>query len=251
MTQLKRSLLGSIALVLLTGPSLAGGIKIDTNNLDRFSRDQQYDWSGFYTGASAIYTFEYKGTGQLTDEGYGHLQPQGQGPKAGAYAGYNFQVNSFVFGGEVDVNYGWNNGQRFMDGVYQSVSTPLYLKFRQTASYALRGRLGYAFNDFMVFGSLGMASSTIKNSGRIIARGPVTDNLGNTTIQNILYNALVRSAENGYTFGLGFEYGINNNWLFRTEYIYSNYDRKSPNVSWDVRMGLQEHETRTSLAYKF
>jgi outer membrane immunogenic protein len=246
MSKLTSIMLKTVVFLSITSASYANGIKIklDSNDLDKFAQDTQYDWSGFYTGGSINYTAQFRGTGQLTDEGYGALQPKGQGPKGGVFAGYNFQINSFVLGIEADASYGWNNDHRFMTGAYQGNQVPLNYKFNQNASYSLRARLGYAFNDLMVFGTLGMASSDIKNSGLIIAKG-------NSQQVDVLYNAFTRGVENGYAMGIGFEYGIDSNWIARAEYIYSNYDRKSPFWYYDVRMGLQEHEIRTGLAYKF
>jgi outer membrane immunogenic protein len=251
----KRSLLliKALAFVLLTSQSFAEGmkIKLDTNSLDNFARDSQYDWSGFYTGGTINYTAKFQGTGQLTDEGYGPLQPKGQGPKGGVYAGYNFQVNSFIIGAEADLSYGWNHDSRSMTGKYQNITVPLYLKFRQSTSYSLRGRLGYAFNNVMLFTTLGMASSMIKHKGLIIAKKTSTDSSNNSNTTDVLYNELVNHVENGYAFGVGAEYAIDSNWVARAEYIYSNFDRKSPTLYYSVRMGLQEHEIRTGLAYKF
>ena len=240
MTRSKHISLKTIAFLLMTGPAFAGGmkIKIDTNSLDDFARDAQYDWSGFYTGGSINYTAQFRGTGQLTDEGYGALQPKGQGPKGSIYAGYNFQVNNFIIGAEADLSYGRNHDNRSMTGTYQNQSLPLYLNFKQSMSYALKSRLGYAFNDLMIFGTLGISSSYIKNKGHIIAN-------------NKLYDEYVSHAESGYVIGLGLEYAINDNMIARSEYIYSNFERNNPWSRYQIRMGLQEHEIRTGLAYKF
>jgi outer membrane immunogenic protein len=251
MSKSSRILVKAIALVLVTSQSFAGGIKINTNNLDDFGRDAQYDWSGFYVGGSAIYTNQFRGTGQLSDDGYSELQPKGQGPKIGGYAGYNFQVNSFIIGAEADLSYGWNHDSRSMTGTIQGNPVPLYFKANQSASYSLRARLGYAFDNLMFFGTLGMASTKIKNSGAVISPVTTTDSLNNTIVTETLFYGLARGVENGYATGFGFEYGINNNWIARGEYIYSNYDRKGPSFYWNYRMGFQEHEIRSGLAYKF
>jgi outer membrane immunogenic protein len=203
MSKSSRILVKAIALVLVTSQSFAGGIKINTNNLDDFGRDAQYDWSGFYVGGSAIYTNQFRGTGQLTDEGYGALEPKGHGPKVGVYTGYNFQVNSFIIGAEADLSYSWNHDNRSMNGTYQGNDIPLSLKTSQSASYSMRARLGYAFDDLMIFGTLGMASTDIKNSGAVIAKKSATDSFGNVIAVDQLYNAFTRGVENGYSTGFG------------------------------------------------
>ena len=240
MSKLTSITLKTVVFLFITSTSYANGIKIklDTNDLDKFAQDAQYDWSGFYTGGSINYTAQFRGTGQLTDEGYGALQPKGQGPKGGIYAGYNFQVNNFIIGAEADLSYGRNHDNRSMTGTYQNLSLPLYLNFKQSMSYALKSRLGYAFNDLMIFGTLGISSSYIKNKGHIIAN-------------NKLYDEYVSHAESGYVIGLGLEYAINDNMIARSEYIYSNFERNNAWSRYQIRMGLQEHEIRTGLAYKF
>ena len=251
MPKSSRILMSTIAFVLATSQSFAGGIKINTNNLDDFGRDSQYDWSGFYIGGSAIYTNQFKGTGQPVDDGYSELQPKGQGPKVGGYAGYNFQVNSFIIGAEADLSYGWNRDSRSTTGTFQGYDIPLNFKTSQSASYSLRARLGYAFNNLMLFGTIGMASTSIKISGLTVSRTLTNDSLNNITVSETLHFGSVRATENGYATGVGFEYGINNNWIARGEYIYSNYDRKNPKIRFVYRVGFQEHEIRTGLAYKF
>lgn len=240
MSKLTSITLKTFVFLFITSASYANGIKIklDTNDLDKFAQDAQYDWSGFYTGGSINYTAQFRGTGQLTDEGYGALQPKGQGPKGGIYADYNFQVNNFIIGAEADLSYGRNHDNRSMTGTYQNLSLPLYLNFKQSMSYALKSRLGYAFNDLMIFGTLGISSSYIKNKGHIIAN-------------NKLYDEYVSHAESGYVIGLGLEYAINDNMIARSEYIYSNFERNNAWSRYQIRMGLQEHEIRTGLAYKF
>lgn len=240
MSKLTSIMLKTVVFLSITSASYANGIKIklDSNNLDKFAQDTQYDWSGFYTGGSINYTAQFRGTGQLTDEGYGALQPKGQGPKGSVFAGYNFQVNNVIIGAEADLSYGRNHDNRSMTGIYQNLPVPLYLNFKQSASYSLKSRLGYAFNDFMIFGTLGLSSSSIKNKGHIIAN-------------NILYDEYVSHLESGYVIGLGIEYGINANLIARSEYIYSNFERNNPWMHYQIRMGLQEHEIRTGLAYKF
>lgn len=263
MSKSSRIFIKFIALMMVSGQSFAGGmkLKVDTGTIGDFARDSQYDWSGFYTGGSLDYTARFRGTGQLTDEGYSTLQPRGQGPKGGAYAGYNIQVNSVVLGIEADLSYGWNKDSRSTTGMFYSLNTttniitsqnvPLYFKYNQSASYALRARLGYAFDNILLFTSLGPASTSARFAGQIIGSTTTTDASNNTVSVSKLYTGSTRNVSNGYNFGLGIEYGINSNLVVRAEYMYLNYDLKSPNWTYNYRIGLQEHDIRTGMAYKF
>jgi outer membrane immunogenic protein len=115
-----------------------------------------YDWTGPYVGAHV---------GYLTDRSdyssnFGAL---GAGPSGsidldgvfgGPQAGYNFQVGPFVFGAEADFSVADVNGTAVPDPTSLS---PSQLKANIDWTSTLRARAGYAWDNFLFYGTGGLA----------------------------------------------------------------------------------------------
>src|SRR5271169_6552665 len=63
---------------------------------------QQFSWSGFYIGGNAGYGWTNASGTITTTTGTGTFSGSGNGFLGGAQAGYNWQVESIVFGVEAD-----------------------------------------------------------------------------------------------------------------------------------------------------
>ena len=139
------------------------------------------------------------------------------GPLAGLFVGGNYQFNKFVIGVEGD--WQWSN----LIGNSQTLaplgatgafpSRPVYDFHDDLKDYAsIRGRLGIAFDRFLVFGTGGWAWGNPSTSYALTGAAPFVTNGGNS---------------NGWTAGAGVDYAFTDNVLGRIEYRYTNLGTSS------------------------
>jgi outer membrane immunogenic protein len=166
-----------------------------------------YNWSGFYAGANVGYEWG-KATSTPTDP---------SGIAGGLQAGYNWQSGQFVFGGETDIQ---------ASGADDTFAA---WKFSNPWFGTLRGRVGAAFNNFLVYGTFGLAY------------GELDGQLG---------GASESKTEIGWTGGVGVEYGFAPNWSAKAEYLYMDLGDRHFNIT-GVDNGLQANIFRLGVNYHF
>lgn len=136
-----------------------------------------YSWMGAYVGANFGYQW-----GELSNSG---ADPRGI--LGGFQGGYNWQFGQFVVGGETDFQLS-NANDVFAN-----------YKFSNPWFGTLRGRAGFAMNNILFYGTLGLA----------YGRGQV--DIG--SVGEGLMHA-------GWTAGGGLEVALNRNWSAKAEYLY-------------------------------
>jgi len=202
-----------------------------------------YSWAGFYVGVNGGYADPTaklgvsapSSSGWNGDNDWGPIPGPGvaalgthniglHGFIGGAQAGYNYQINNFVFGVEADAD--------FMN-LKGSYSTPSYDGFSPGSSYwangsasvdslfTLRLRAGLAFDRLLVFVTGGLAVTNEKFSQSIgynnpteIIDLPITGR-GNGYNRGSASTTAVTGA-----FGGGVEYAFDNHWSLKGEYLY-------------------------------
>jgi opacity protein-like surface antigen len=100
-----------------------------------------HDWSGAYLGAGLSYS-----TQSPTDETGTFELPDASGAGVSLQAGYSWQRENLVYGVEAVANFGSNEG------------TSACCRTEVDDFWLLRGRVGHAFGDILVSGTLGFAS---------------------------------------------------------------------------------------------
>ena len=133
-----------------------------------------FSWTGFYVGANLGAAFQHTDVHNIDDyspNGSNYTSPffssNGAGPSYGAQFGYNYQISQIVVGIEADLS-GTNVSKTFTPpndllnqcGSSCRVTATNELNFLST----VRGRVGVAFNQFMVFGTGGFAAGKVSNS---------------------------------------------------------------------------------------
>lgn len=111
-------------------------------------------WSGFYVGANAGYGFANvsDSTGLASSDLNGFI--------GGAQVGYNWQINRFVLGVEADFQ---GSAQKKEDtGTILGTTFTVEQKIPWFAT--ARARIGYAFDNILLFGTVGGAWSNYKLS---------------------------------------------------------------------------------------
>lgn len=150
-----------------------------------------YNWTGFYAGASLggewlSNTLNIAGRPSQT------VMPGSL--FGGVQAGYNYQTGAWVLGVEGDIGYA--HPRKITRSGDVSVST----------QGSIRARAGYAFDNFLVYGTGGLALADMK----------IVDFVD-------VPNKTKSGVRAGWVVGGGVEYAINRSFTVRGEYLYSNY----------------------------
>jgi outer membrane immunogenic protein len=166
-----------------------------------------YNWSGPYAGLNIGYEW-----GKVTN-----TAGEPSGLMGGGQVGYNWQSGQFVFGAETDIQFSGAD------------DTFAPWKFANPWFGTLRGRVGYAFNNILVYGTLGLAYGELK--GTFLA-------LDETR------------TEVGWAGGVGAEYGFTPNWSAKVEYLYMDLASRSFSIT-GTDNGLHANLLRLGINYHF
>ena len=170
------------------------------------------NWSGFYIGALLGYSW---GEAETAAGSSADLD----GFDGGAYIGANYQWNQFVLGIEADALLSG------VDGAAGGTSAD------QDWSASLRARAGIALDQFLLYGTGGVAAS-----GMELSNAAGSDS----------------NTHWGWTLGAGAEALLRDNVTARVEYRYADYEDKTYTLggtSGDV--DLQTHSVRAGVGMKF
>ena len=185
--------LGGLA---LAGPAIAADLGSEPAPLETpiYSPISAFNWAGGYLGIQGGYDWNHATTPP-------DWSAQENGGIIGIYGGYNWQpASNWVFGVDASINFDWARGSGSsptLPGPTSNSAGPDWKGF-------LRGRLGYAWDRFMLYGSAGAA--VMHYTANIT--GP--SGSGSATPW-------------GWTVGLGAEMAITDNWVGRLDYAYQNY----------------------------
>ncbi|MDP4025649.1 outer membrane beta-barrel protein [Methylobacterium sp. NEAU 140] len=176
-----------------------------------------FTWTGFYAGVNAGYAFGTAG-GSFTDPSYGTVTGGGRsgGFAGGGQIGYNYQFtpgSGFVVGVEADIQ---ATAFAKADAAYLG-ATPYY-SVRPSLDYfgTLRGRVGYAFDRVLIYGTGGFAYGGGARSSYAAAY-PYT--LPNTT-------------RTGYALGGGVEYAFTEKLSAKVEALYLKLGRGTAGATY-------------------
>jgi len=158
-----------------------------------------YNWGGIYVGINGGYGFGQSAWTPAGTVGTGNFDVTGG--LVGGTIGANFQTGEWVFGVEGDID--WSD----ITGSTTNTTTcaPISCTFQTSNDWlgTVRGRVGYAFDRVLVYGTGGGAFGDIKAS-----------------ISNVLGSASATSTEFGWTAGGGVEVGITPNITAKIEYLF-------------------------------
>jgi outer membrane immunogenic protein len=224
---MKKLLFGTISLLSLALAGQAVAADLPTK-APAYVAAPVYNWTGFYAG---IYGGGGWGKHDRSNTAGFNNSYNSSGGLIGGLAGYNWQFNNpFVVGIEGDIAWAGIKGDD--GGAGGTVDTSEY---RWLGS--VRGRLGYAMNNWLLFGTGGWAFANIRHTND----GAPTDSFNNNV--------------SGWTVGGGVEYAFMRNWTARLDYRYydfGGYTRSAPAngiTPYSVDSKLQT--VTVALSYKF
>ena len=247
-----------------------------------------FTWTGFYIGGNAGYDFDHKsrfvdtnGTVLPVNSGIGTTRPVNvretdDGFTGGGQIGYNYQIGGFgggasgfgaaslVLGFEADAAYTDINKTVTVAGLTAGGATTLNT-FRSQLDYlgTVRGRLGLAFDRFMVYGTGGFAYGEVEN--RV--------NFFNAAGGSLRFGGGRDRIETGYAVGGGIEYAMPTDTFLnvfhssavtiKAEYLYYDLGSRSflmpatpgggglAGVSYATRVSTEGNIVRAGINYKF
>jgi outer membrane immunogenic protein len=154
-----------------------------------------YNWGGLYFGFNLGYGFGTSNWVDPNDPGGATGNFNLTGFLAGATLGVNFQTDAFVFGAEADFDGSFIDGKKASS--FCSIGTQCETKNFWFST--LRGRLGYAADRVLFYGTAGGA-------------------LGNVSAGQS--GNFQRFTKGGWTVGAGLEAAFTENLTARIEYLY-------------------------------
>jgi outer membrane immunogenic protein len=200
---MRKIMLLAASAALLASPAFAADISAPPI----YQSAPGYNWTGFYVGAHAGYA---AGRAVVTDTN-GGVKPgpfaySPDGGFGGAQFGYNRQFSSFLIGIEADVAYLGTSGK----GVIGSANAASHQDLTLSGGFLgdITGRVGYAFDRFLVYGKGGYA---------------YFDGSAKQQTTNPGYVATGTGAFNGYAVGGGVEYALTQNVSLKAEYLHYDF----------------------------
>jgi outer membrane immunogenic protein len=170
-----------------------------------------YNWSGFYMGVNGGYGWankcaDYAGTtgAPLAANVFDGCH-KATGGVAGGQIGYNWQTGGWVFGLEAQGD--WANLRGANIGIVPAGIDPLTSSTTINALGFFTGRLGYAWDNSLLYVKGGAAASRNKYESQIAATG-----VSYATANETRWGAAV---------GAGVEFGLTPNWSFGVEYTHA------------------------------
>ncbi len=173
-----------------------------------------YNWTGFYVGGQFGGGW---GTSQTTNVTATPSEPAGSvdspidlgGALGGFYAGYNYQMNQYLFG--IDGDFSWSG----VDGD----STDIGITNGHTLSHhsymdwltSVTGRVGYTSNNWLLFAKGGWAWAQF--------HGTTNNTLGAVNFGG----GSSSEVRDGWTVGAGLEYAVTSHVTLKVEYDYVGF----------------------------
>ena len=195
--------------------------------------------------------------------------PHGSGGLVGAQVGCNYQVAHYVFGVEGD--WAWSSLRSTSDAffaAFPNVGAPTFTNAARVDQVTtkldslatLRGRAGFAWDRFFVYGTGGLAYGDLHSDTNVTF---------GTVAVNPVYNGAIHigsasSWQVGWTAGVGGEYAFAPSWSIKAEYLYVSLDSfnyssllvasvsaAAPGYAWKTSVSERDNIVRVGVNYKF
>jgi outer membrane immunogenic protein len=245
---MKKLLLTSAAFIALGATSYAADLPAPMAAVEPMPVVAPYSWTGFYLGVHAGYGwgdrhFDYDDDSFLSDCGFGDCDI--------STAGFDYDPDGWLVGGQIGANYQWNwlvlgveadaSWAHLDDDLnidpYFGEELDVDIKVEWLAT--IRGRLGLAFDRFMIYGTGGVAFAGIDTDATWDGDSD-SDSATHT----------------GWTAGLGVEGMITQHLTAKLEYLYADFGEEDFDYT-DItaasfgQADLELHLVRAGLNYKF
>jgi outer membrane immunogenic protein len=226
-----------------------------------------FDWTGFYIGGNVGGAWENE-SGNSNFMASNPPAAQTSTPQSnalrntavigGVHVGYNWQISHWVFGAEAD--WDWTNTRNGFCRQTDNLSAActdngrgfLTLNGRTEWLDSARGRVGYTWDRFMIYGTGGAAWAKFDSS--ITANCRLAGCGASLVSQNPTANFSDRKP--GWTAGAGIEAMLDSDWIARAEYLHydlgsvtSTLSAVENSTTWS--RAFRYETVRVGLSYKF
>ena len=160
-------------------------------------------WTGLYVGANAGYAFgksSQRDTEMVADGAYNI-----KGGMIGGAVGYNWQIQSYVYGLEADASFASIAGSSSICGM-----DPHVCGTKSDAFGTVRARGGYAIDKSLIYATGGLAMARIKAYDVGFSGTPGQSGTADKF---------------GWTVGAGVEQKLDAHWSVKAEYLYAKFAR--------------------------
>ena len=217
-----------------------------------------FTWTGFYAGVQFGGVW---GTGQIGNvNGFDpftgilldtSLVGTPGGVIGGGHAGYQVQIDQWVLGIEGSVD-----GTSLTKNVTASLpffgSSTFTTQTSADVQGSIRGKLGFAWDRFMIYGTGGVAFGGFNTDFQLAA-------LNGTVVTPFFASNNISTTRVGWTAGGGAEYALTPNWWIFVEYRFSYFgpvrNGAFPNLPSgafiNAENSLQQNQVEVGLSYKF
>ncbi|MBO6757453.1 MAG: porin family protein [Roseibium sp.] len=225
---MKRFARAGIAVAALSAaplPALAADLPQPAETASPFASSPvpaaRFDWTGAYAGGNLGWVW---GQFENSSTPTGSFDADANGVAGGIHGGYNFAITpNIITGIEADL--------QFTDLEKRTTRGGVSVKSSSTWNSTVRGRVGYAFERFMAYGTGGLAIADVD----INANGASDD-----------------AVAVGWTAGAGIEGAVTDRVSARLEYLYQDFGRETFTLGGNrYRSDLDNSTVRFGLSYHF
>ncbi len=175
----------------------------------------------------------------------------------GGHVGYQVQINQWVLGVEGSVD--GSSLTKDVNAAFPGFLGGAFLKTRTSADVqgSIRGKIGIAWDRFMIYGTGGVAFGGFNTDFDIASSGFVTPR--GVVVPPFFASSSFSRTRTGWTAGGGAQYAVTNNWWVFAEYRFSDFGTfrngafpNLPNgVFFNGSRRLQENQVQGGFSYKF
>ena len=177
-----------------------------------------WNWTGFYAGVNGGYAWINDPVAFGGPMGQVGIRANPSGTLFGVQLGYNWQWTDWVVGVETDIDWAdlFESRNTTVFGIKGSDAFAIEAQQRLRAFGSLRGRVGYALDNLLLYATGGVAY------GRTELDTSVGDTLAGQTCGPAGFCAAVSSPAwiVGWAAGVGFDWAFLPQWSFRSEYLH-------------------------------
>ena len=175
-----------------------------------------FSWTGFYAGINGGYGW----SDSFADNAHGGV--------FGGQLGYNWQIGSFVLGVEGDF-------QGTTIKASEDLGGGVTAEGKISAFATVRGRIGYAFNRALIYGTGGWAYTKTK----------LSLSAGGASIEDSAWGS-------GWAAGGGLEWAVWDRWSVKGEYLYIDSGDTTLTLAGSTATGdFKYNVVRAGLNYRF
>jgi outer membrane immunogenic protein len=199
--------------------------------------DNLNNWAGFYGGVNIGHASGTNHADRLTggEGSFSHIS----GGFGGAQIGYNFQADRIIYGLEVDIQKSDISGKTVNSNASSDMYSDNYRAQKIDWFSTVRGRFGYSFGNFLLYGTGGIAIADVKANVTNTDSNPVNE----------------KQTQHGWIAGAGAEWAFDKNWILDAQYLRISLDKKDFHFNDSINLTNQNNSDfnvfKLGINYKF